>query len=560
MRQWWKESVVYQIYPRSFYDTNGDGIGDIQGIIAKLDYLKKLGITVIWLCPVYPSPDVDNGYDISDYRGIHPEFGTMKDWDHLLLEMHKRGMKLIMDLVVNHTSDQHKWFLEAKKSKTNPYRDYYIWRPPLNGQEPSDWQSNFGGSAWEYDRQTGEYYLHLFTKQQPDLNWDNRKVRQEVYDIMRFWLEKGIDGFRMDVIGLIAKKGVLPAYNDYLSGKAAPLPFIENNKYVHTYLHEMNREVLSKYDIMTVGETPGVDPEEAKKYTADQRRELNMVFQFEHMSLDKQPGKRRWDLKKLNLIDLKENLSKWQKGLDTEGWNSLYWSNHDQPRIVSRFGDEGKYRKQSAKMLASVLHMMKGTPYIYQGEELGMTNVRFKTIVEYNDVETINMYHERTEKGYPEEDVMASVYAKGRDNGRTPMHWNSGKHAGFTTGTPWLKLNPRYTEINAEEALTDPESIFYYYQKLIELRKQNEIIVYGSYELILDDNRQIFAYLRRYKKQLLLVINNFYQREAIFQLPSSISFRTSMLLITNYPHHTVENLQEFTLLPYESRVYLLEVD
>ncbi len=471
-KQWWKESVVYQIYPRSFMDSNGDGIGDLRGIISKLDYLQKLGIDVVWLSPVYESPNDDNGYDISDYRKIMTEFGTMEDWEELLHEMHKRNIKLMMDLVVNHTSDEHNWFIESRKSKDNPYRDYYIWRSGKEGKEPNNWESAFSGSAWQYDETTDEYYLHLFSKKQPDLNWDNEQVRKDVYDMMKFWFEKGIDGFRMDVINFISKEEGLPTVETEEKGYVSGHQYFMNGPNIHTYLHEMNREVLSKYDIMTVGEMPGVTTEEAKLYTAEERQELQMVFQFEHMDLDSGEGG-KWDIKPYSLLTLKQNLTKWQKALEYTGWNSLYWNNHDQPRVVSRFGNDTTYRIEAAKMLATVLHMMKGTPYIYQGEEIGMTNVRFDSINEYRDIETLNMYREKViERGENEEQVMQSIYVKGRDNARTPMQWNQDKHAGFTTGEPWIRVNPNYKEINVEQALQDSESIFYYYKKLIELRKK----------------------------------------------------------------------------------------
>ncbi len=446
-KQWWKESVVYQIYPRSFNDSNGDGIGDIQGIISKLDYLKELGIDVVWLSPVYESPNDDNGYDISHYQKIMNEFGTMADWEEMLEEMHKRDIKLIMDLVVNHTSDEHPWFIESKQSKDNPYRDYYIWRSPQNGHEPNNWESVFSGPAWEYDEQTGEYYLHIFSKKQPDLNWEHQPLREDVYDMMKFWLDKGIDGFRMDVINFISKHPELP------DGEQGPKdafgdgsPYFMNGPRIHEFLQEMNQEVLSKYDVMTVGEMPGVTPEQAIDYTADHRDELNMVFTFEHMDLDSGSGG-KWDLKPLQLTDLKDTLAHWQKALESEGWNSLYWNNHDQPRIVSRFGDDGAYRVESAKMLGTCLHMMKGTPYIYQGEEIGMTNVSFASIEDYEDIETLNMYKDKVEEqGQAVEEVMKSIHVKGRDNARTPMQWDASEHGGFTTGTPWLRVNPNYPE------------------------------------------------------------------------------------------------------------------
>jgi oligo-1,6-glucosidase len=558
-QQWWKEAVVYQIYPRSFKDSNGDGIGDIQGIISKLDYLKELGVDVIWLSPVYKSPNDDNGYDISDYRDIMDEFGTMADWEQLLEEVHKRDMKLIMDLVVNHTSDEHPWFIESRKSKDNPYRDYYIWRSGKDGKEPNNWESCFSGSAWEYDETTGEYYLHLFSRKQPDLNWENPQVRQEVYDMMKFWLDKGIDGFRMDVINFISKVPGLPdAPNPegkkYVSGSQ----FFMNGPRIHEFLQEMNREVLSKYDIMTVGEMPGVTIEEAKLYTGEDRNELNMVFQFEHMSLDSGPNG-KWDLRPWRLKDLKENFTKWQKGLEGIGWNSLYLNNHDQPRMVSRFGNDQEYRIESAKMLATFLHMLQGTPYIYQGEEIGMTNVRFASIDDYKDIETLNMYSEKVvENGEDPQKVMEAIYAKGRDNARTPFQWDESENAGFTTGTPWIKVNPNYKEINAQQAVEDPHSIYHYYRKLIKLRKQYPIIVYGSYDLILPDHEQIYAYTRTYQDEKLLVILNFSAEQPIFELPKELTFTTKELLISNYDVDGAETIDRLTLKPYEARVYLLK--
>lgn len=556
-KQWWKESVVYQIYPRSFMDSNGDGIGDLRGILAKLDYLKELGIDVIWLSPVYESPNDDNGYDISDYCKIMNEFGTMEDWDELLHEMHKRNMKLMMDLVVNHTSDEHNWFIESCKSKDNKYRDYYIWRPGKEGKEPNNWGAAFSGSAWQYDEMTDEYYLHLFSKKQPDLNWDNEKVRQDVYDMMKFWLEKGIDGFRMDVINFISKEDGLPYVETDEEGYVSGHKHFMNGPNIHKYLHEMNEDVLSQYDIMTVGEMPGVTTEEAKLYTGEARKELQMVFQFEHMDLDSGEGG-KWDVKPCSLLTLKQNLTKWQKALEQRGWNSLYWNNHDQPRVVSRFGNDGAYHTESAKMLATVLHMMKGTPYIYQGEEIGMTNVRFESIDEYRDIETLNMYKEKViERGEDIDKVMQSIYIKGRDNARTPMQWDDREHAGFTTGEPWIAVNPNYKEINVKQAIQDEESIFYYYKKLIELRKNNEIVVYGTYDLILENNPSIFAYVRTYGEEKLLVIANFTADECVFELPEDIIYSEAELLIHNYD---VENvlIENITLRPYEAMVFKLK--
>ncbi|MED3645350.1 alpha-glucosidase [Halalkalibacterium halodurans] len=554
--QWWKESVVYQIYPRSFQDYNGDGIGDIPGIISRLDYLKTLGVDVIWLSPVYDSPNDDNGYDIRDYKAIMDEFGTMADWETLLAEIHTRGMKLIMDLVVNHSSDEHAWFVESRKSKDNPYRDFYIWRPGKDGKEPNNWASNFSGSAWTYDETTGEYYLHLFSKKQPDLNWENPKLREKIYEMMTWWLDKGIDGFRMDVINFISKVDGLPDAEPqpgqpYVSGSN----YFMNGPNIHTYLQEMHENVLQHYDLMTVGEMPGVTPELAQLYTGEERNELNMVFQFEHVGLDQGPNG-KWDLKPLELKDLKASLSRWQKGLQDIGWNSLYWNNHDQPRIVSRFGDDQSYRVESAKMLATLLHCMKGTPFIYQGEEIGMTNVRFDSIEQYQDIETLNMYKEKRAQGVPHETLMASIHAKGRDNARTPMQWDETKHGGFTDGTPWLEVNPNYKEINVKQALKDPNSIFYHYQKLIQLRKEHAILVHGSYDLILEDDPEIFAYKRTYNGQTLLVVCNFYGRITDFECPAEVVLSEPTLLLSNYDEEENGSYTSFRLRPYEARVYL----
>ncbi|MBY0029070.1 alpha-glucosidase [Priestia aryabhattai] len=555
-KKWWKESVVYQIYPRSFNDSNGDGVGDLKGITQKLDYLKDLGIDVIWLSPVYKSPNDDNGYDISDYQDIMDEFGTMRDWEELLDQVHKRGMKLIMDLVVNHSSDEHAWFIESKKSKDNPYRDYYIWRPGKDGKEPNNWSSGFSGSAWQYDETTDEYYLHIFSKKQPDLNWENPKLRKEVYGMMTWWLDKGIDGFRMDVINFISKVPGLPnasnpANGEYVSGSE----YFLNGPRIHEFLHEMNKEALSKYDVMTVGEMPGATIEDAKLYTDDEREELNMVFTFEHVDLDSGPNG-KWDLKPLNLVDLKQNITKWQKELHGRGWNSLYLNNHDQPRMVSRFGNDITYRVESAKMLATFLHMLQGTPYIYQGEEIGMTNIRFNSIDEYKDIETLNMYKEKVIDGNENHDkVMQSIYVKGRDNARTPVQWDDSEHAGFTTGEPWIKVNPNYTEVNAKQAVADPHSVYNYYKQLIKLRKDNEIIVYGEYELLLEDHPQIYAYTRSYNGEKLLIVTNFGDQEVVFEKPEDVQFTKEKLLISNYEVNPSEVVSLFKLRPYEARVY-----
>lgn len=555
-KKWWKESVVYQIYPRSFKDSNGDGIGDLQGIISKLDYLKELGVGVIWLSPVYESPNDDNGYDISDYKAIMDEFGTMEDWEELLEGLHSRGMKLMMDLVVNHSSDEHAWFIESRKSKDNPYRDYYIWRPGKDGNEPNNWTSFFSGSAWQYDETTDEYFLHLFSKKQPDLNWENPVLRTEIYDMMKWWLDKGVDGFRMDVINLISKEDGLPSTP---GGKKYDWggDYFMNGPRVHEYLQEMNREVLSNYDMMTVGECPGASPEDAARYANEEGTELNMIFTFEHMDLDSGPGG-KWDVKEWSLADLKQVMTKWQKDLEGRGWNSLYLNNHDQPRMVSRFGDDKEYRVESAKMLATFLHMLQGTPYIYQGEELGMTNVAFDSLEEYNDIEIHNMYREKvTEGGEDHNTIMEAIYRKGRDNARTPMQWDDSEHAGFTTGTPWLKVNPNYKEINAENALEDSASIYYYYKELNRLRKEHDIIVYGTYDLILDDHEQIYAYTRTLGEDKLIILCNFTGKEAAFTLPEDLHFESSSLLIGNYEGSADQPLGESRLKPYEARVYKL---
>lgn len=556
-KAFWKEAVVYQIYPRSFMDSNGDGIGDLRGITSKLDYLKELGVDVIWLSPVFKSPNDDNGYDISDYRGIMDEFGTMADWEQLLEGIHGRGMRLMMDLVVNHSSDEHAWFMESRSSKDSPYRDYYIWRPANEkGEEPNNWVSFFGGSAWQYDEATGEYFLHLFSKKQPDLNWENPALRKEVYDMMTFWLDKGIDGFRMDVINCISKTPGLPSVGEdrYAWGGE----HFMNGPRIHEFLQEMNREVLSKYDIMTVGEMPGATVDQAKLYTGEDRGELNMVFQFEHMDVDSGPGG-KWDVRPWTLKGLRDILHKWQIGLENTGWNSLYLNNHDQPRMVSRFGDAERYHKESAKMLATLLHTLKGTPYIYQGEELGMTNVKFPSINDYRDIETLNMYREHhIEQGKPEASVMASIYSKGRDNARTPMQWDATANGGFTTGTPWIASNPNYETINAEQALADPDSIFHYYKKLIALRKQHAIMTYGRYELILPEHDEIYAYTRELDGEVWLVILNFFGGQPVFGLPEHLTHSAREIVIGNYDDvDAAQDIRSLKLRPYEARVYRL---
>ena len=498
-KKWWQNSVVYQIYPRSFQDSNGDGIGDIQGIIKRLDYLQELGIDAVWLSPVCKSPQDDNGYDISDYQDIDPMFGNLDDMEQLINEAKKRNIRIIMDLVLNHSSDEHRWFTEAKKSKDNPYHDYYVWRDGEEGVYPNDMNSVFGGPAWEWVPELKQYYFHQFSVKQPDLNWENPKLRREIYDMILWWMDKGVGGFRLDVIDQIAKEPDLKITN--------------NGPRLHEFIQELSRETFQKGDLITVGEAWGADIDRAKLYSKPDGSEFSMVFQFEHMMLDQEPGKEKWDFCPLPFVKLKKCLEKWQKELHGCGWNSLFWDNHDLPRIVSRWGNDKEYRVESAKMLATILHGMEGTPYVYQGEELGMTNVRFESIEQYQDIEIRNMYRERLEKGYAEKDIMESIYAKGRDNARTPMQWDDTENAGFTTGTPWLGVNPNYTEINARSQLHDENSVFHYYKKLIQLRKENSIFVEGDFTLLLPEDENIFAYVREYEGRKLLVTANFTDKE-----------------------------------------------
>ena len=537
-KKWWQRSVVYQIYPRSFADSNGDGMGDIPGITGKIEYLKKLGVNVLWICPIYQSPQDDNGYDISDYRAVYPEFGTMENMKDLIQKCKDNDIKIIMDLVVNHTSDEHPWFIESKKSLDNPYRDYYIWRKGTDGRPPNDLMSNFGGSAWEYSPETDEYYLHFYSKKQPDLNWENPKLRQEIYDMMNWWLDQGIAGFRMDVIDLI--------------GKIPDQKIKENGPKLHSYLHEMNEATFGHRDSMTVGECWGATPEIGRLYTDPERKELSMIFQFEQIQLDKKPGGQRWDLKSLYLPDLKRVFSKWQTELEGHGWNSLFWNNHDLPRIVSRWGNDGEYRVLSAKMLATLLHGMKGTPYIYQGEEIGMTNVPFQTIDEFPDIETQNIYKERLKAGFTEEETMHAIRAKARDNARTPMQWNAEKNAGFTEGTPWYRVNPNYKEINVEQALADPESVFYHYQKLIQLRKEHDIMVYGTYQLLFPEDEDLYIYTRTLEEEKWLIVCNFHEKTRKFRCK-----RAGQVMLSNYADTpATEKIAE--LRPYEAVIYQME--
>lgn len=557
-KAWWKEAVVYQIYPRSFMDSNGDGIGDINGITEKLEYLQELGIDVIWLSPVYQSPNDDNGYDISDYQAIMTEFGTMEDFDRMLSRAHELGIKIMMDLVVNHTSDEHAWFVKSKKSVDNPYRDFYIWRKGKeDGSEPNNWGSCFSGSAWKYDPQTDMYFLHLFSKKQPDLNWDNPDVREHVFDMMNWWCEKGIDGFRMDVISLISKPEGLPdgvpGENGYADSGCA------NGPHVHEYLKEMNKKVLSHYNLITVGEASGVTLEEAKKYASADGSELNMVFQFEHVGSGPEGNNRfgKWDSHKMSLPVWKKILSKWQTGLEGKAWNSLFLANHDQPRSVSWFGnDSAEYREISAKMLATCLHMMQGTPYVYQGEELGMCNAYFDKLEDYRDIESLNAYKELTETcGVSHEEMMGYLKRISRDNARTPMQWDDSANAGFTTGTPWIKVNSNYKTVNAKQQTTDPDSVFSYYKELIRLRHENDIIVYGEYELLEPQNEELFIYTRTWNNEQLMVLCNFTDKDVV--IPAAVMAQIpadAQILISNH----VGNL-EAVLRPYEARVYRYNV-
>lgn len=554
---WWRRSVVYQIYPKSFNDTTGNGVGDLQGIIEKLDYLKELGVDVIWLTPIYESPQKDNGYDISDYYSIHDEYGTMNDFDQLLEQAHKRGLKIIMDIVVNHTSTEHEWFIKSKQSKDNPYRDFYIWKDPINGNDPNNWESKFGGSAWEYNEETGQYYLHLFDVTQADLNWENEEVRNEIYKMMHFWFEKGVDGFRLDVINLISKDQSFP--NDDRS--VAPgdgRKYYTDGPRVHEFMKDMNKKVFSKYDILTVGEMSSTTIEHCIQYTNPAENELSMTFNFHHLKVDYPKGE-KWAIADFDFQALKQILTKWQVEMHKGGgWNALFWCNHDQPRVVTRYGNDSTFHNESAKMLATTIHMMQGTPYIYQGEEFGMTDPKFNSISEYRDVETRNHYNIMKEKGMREEEIMTIIKRKSRDNSRTPVQWTSGHEAGFTTGTPWIGIAPNYKEINAEAAVANEHSIFYHYQALIQLRKKYDVITYGSYELILENDDSIFAYLRSFQNETLLVLNNFYGKDAPCQLPQSLfEEKTDVtMLLSNYDERKLE--QNMMLRPYESIIYHLK--
>ncbi|ELC9716498.1 alpha-glucosidase [Vibrio vulnificus] len=518
--KWWHDAVVYQIYPRSFCDSNNDGIGDLNGIIGKLDYLKTLGVNVLWLSPVYKSPMDDNGYDISDYQDIAAEFGTMADMQNLLAQAKARDIRVVMDLVVNHTSDEHPWFVEARKSKDNPYRDYYIWRDAKpDGSVPDDQGSIFGGSAWQWDEATQQYYFHLFSKRQPDLNWENPKVQHEVHKMMNWWIDQGIGGFRLDVIDLI--------------GKEIDKGITGNGPRLHPLLQEMNRATFGDKDLLTVGETWGATPEIAKLYSDPERHELSMVFQFEHITLTWQHGE-KWNPIPLDLKQFKHVLTKWQTELSNQGWNSLFWNNHDLPRVVSKYGDDKRYRVESAKMLATALHFLKGTPYIYQGEEIGMTNVAFESLDQYKDIETLNFYKVKTESGVSHQHMMDAIHENSRDNARTPMQWSASPNGGFSQAEPWIEVNPNYPEINVEQALADSDSIFYHYQKLIELRKQHPAIVYGDFTPLFAEHDSVFAYVRSHQDEQLLVINNFSDQDVSLELPDNLQNKEVNCLIYNY--------------------------
>ena len=539
---WWKNAVIYQIYPRSFQDSNGDGIGDLAGIIQRLGYLESLGIDAIWLSPVYRSPQDDNGYDISDYCDIDPMFGTLADMDNLIAEAKKHHIRIIMDLVLNHSSDEHRWFQEAKKSRDNPYHDYYVWRDGVEGTPPNKMRATFGGSAWTWVPEVGQYYFHQFSIKQPDLNWDNPALRQELYKAIRFWMDKGVGGFRLDVIDQIAKD--------------PDLGITSNGPMLHAYIRELNANTFGDTDLVTVGEAWGANVRNAPIFSDPRGKEFSMVFQFEHIGLDQIPGKAKWDLAPLQLSALKEVLTKWQVGLHGKGWNSLFWNNHDLPRIVSRWGNDGAYRQESAKMLAALLHGMQGTPYIYQGEELGMTNVAFPTIDDYRDIETLNMYRERTQAGYSEADILRSLHAKSRDNARTPMQWDATTNAGFTDGTPWLQVNPNYTAINAADEVADAGSVFHYYQALIRLRKQYPIFSEGDFTLLFADHPALFAYQRRLDDQMMTVLCNFYEEPLTLPAAQVSALPLDTLLLGNYD--APADAAHFR--PYEARIYLSKAE
>jgi alpha-glucosidase len=546
---WWKEAVGYQIYPRSFQDSNGDGIGDLKGIIQRLDYIKDLGIDVIWICPMYKSPNDDNGYDISDYQDIMEDFGTMEDFDALLNEVHKRDMKLIIDLVLNHTSDEHQWFIESRSSKDNPKRDWYIWKDGKDGKEPNNWESIFSGSAWEYDEKTDQYYLHVFSTKQPDVNWENPEVREALYDTVNWWLDKGIDGFRIDAISHIKKREGFPDMPNPKNEKyVSSFDMHMNQKGIHTFLQEFKDRTYANYDVMTVGEANGVKIDEADLWVGKEQGKMDMIFQFEHLGL--------WDAEtnpELDIVELKKVLTRWQKGLEKEGWNALFIENHDKARVVSTWGNDEEFWYQSATSMGAMYFLMQGTPFIYQGQEIGMTNVQFDSIDDYDDVAVKNMYRIKREEGVSHEDIMAVIWASSRDNSRTPMQWNSAENAGFTSGTPWMKVNPNYTEINVEKQEQDKNSILNFYKKMISLKKENEIFTYGTYDLLLEDDKQIYAYTRTLGEEQVVVITNLSKKEAIFE--STLTLNAENLLLANEEVAAHGDVTSISLNPYEVRVY-----
>lgn len=549
---WWKTATVYQIYPKSFCDSGAKGTGDIQGIISKLDYLKHLGIDAIWLTPVYESPMVDNGYDISDYYAINPDFGTMQDFDELLEQAHQRGIRIIMDIVVNHTSTAHKWFQSALEDKESPYRDYYIWRDPVDGKAPTNWQSKFGGNAWELDENSGQYYLHLFATEQADLNWENPKVRTEVEEVISFWAEKGVDGFRLDVINLISKQQDFP--NDEIGDGRR---FYTDGPRVHEYLKQISEAVFQKYGSVTVGEMSSTTLEHCQQYSSLDGKELSMVFNFHHLKVD-YPNGEKWSKAPFDFIQLKQIFNHWQTGLNGQGWGALFWCNHDQPRVVSRLGDDENYRVESAKMLAASVHMMQGTPYVYQGEEIGMTNPKYTSIEQYRDVESTNMYQLMVEEqGVDKQQMLDILASKSRDNSRTPMQWNSEAFAGFSKATPWLEVAGNYPQINAEQAVADQDSVFYFYKRLIELRKQIAVITEGDYQDLLPEHKQVFMYQRKSATQTLICVNNYYGSDVTCELPDGFDTTNTKLVLSNYSEHG-KLTQQQTLRPYETRILLVE--
>ena len=550
---WRKEAVGYQIYPRSFQDSNGDGIGDLQGVIQRLDYIKELGIDVIWICPMYKSPNDDNGYDISDYQDIMEDFGTMEDFDQLLKEVHNRDMKLIIDLVLNHTSDEHPWFIESKSSKDNPKRDWYIWRDGVKGKEPNNWESIFGGSAWQYDEETDQYFLHVFSTKQPDLNWENEEVREALYDTVNWWLDKGIDGFRIDAISHIKKRAGLPDMPNPKKEKyVSSFDMHMNQKGIHTFLQEFKDRTYANYDVMSVGEANGVKADEAELWVGKENGKMDMIFQFEHLGL--------WDAETnpdLDIVELKKVLTRWQKGLEGNGWNALFIENHDKARVVSTWGNDKEYWKESATAMAAMYFLMQGTPFIYQGQEIGMTNVQFPSIEDYDDVAVKNLYRLKREEGVPHQDIMDIIWASSRDNSRTPMQWSAGENSGFTTGTPWMKVNPNYKAINVEAQEKDENSILNFYKKMIQLKKREDVFTYGIYDLLLEKDKQIYAYTRTGENTSMVVITNLSTKNAICDLGKR-NVSSENLLLNNYEVENHGELSKLTLKPYEARVYRLK--